>query len=570
MQITHPEKSPQLCPEMESHDTKYVSGFSTLLVATIQDAKDRISQIEYIFCSQLYPNIQQHSKSLQKLYLEARTAAENECKERQTELELQMKQESLEKERALDECKAEKSRLLARVAELEDKLSQKEKEVDEGMELHAKLLDIIEAKNTSLREKEESVKNHEEKIKFLVIKSEELERIIDELNKELQDKNEVVTKANESVKEFQMQIESREKLAQQVNWYESEVTKKDEQLSAYESDKQTLSSRINHLQHKCEELQESLRNVNAHSALVKQIEQKDSELTEEKQKRSDLLFAYKNLKSQQCYLLKKFGLTNEELLQMKAEKESDPSNNDQTRSRISEPVIVAEIKRRKPASNGVACELNKVKQETNNTESSDDEKISRPNQMLISKSSAGSEPATKHWITSKKAGSLAGEKRPASGWRETRSRQSPGGPDPHDDFLDTPFENIKGNLQKTMKDTVLGGPAVSLKDADSDGETQDMTGESQPKRQQLQIPRPDSKGFKYVEPVRKKDAREKLTGIECKQCKKFYDAVHADNREGDIQNLRCEHHDGVSRHRYRYAPPLTPDGFWNIGFDSEI
>jgi splicing factor 4 len=34
--------------------------------------------------------------------------------------------------------------------------------------------------------------------------------------------------------------------------------------------------------------------------------------------------------------------------------------------------------------------------------------------------------------------------------------------------------------------------------------------------------------------------------------------------------LRCEHHDGVSRHRYRYAPPLTPEGFWNIGFESEM
>ena len=385
MRTTHPEKAPQLCPEMESHDTKYVSGFSTLLVAMIQDAKDSISQIEYIFCSQLYPNFQQHSKSLQKLYLEARTAAENECKERQTEIELQMKQQSLEKEQALDECKAEKSKLLARVAELEDKLSRKEKEFDEGMELHAKLLDIIEAKNTSLREKEQLVKNHEEKIEFLVIKSEELERIIDERNKELQDKNEVVTKANESVKEFQMQIESTEtkianierilskseeeknqllvklenmeaslktelrrkvdeadegkqshvKLVQQVSWYDSEVKKKDEQLSAYESEKQTLLSRTNHLQDKCEELQESLRNVNAHSALVKQIEQKDSELTAEKQKRSDLFFAYKNLKSQQCYLLKKFGLTNAELLRMKAEKESDPSNNDETRSRIS-------------------------------------------------------------------------------------------------------------------------------------------------------------------------------------------------------------------------------------------
>uniref|UniRef100_J3MFT9 DNA endonuclease activator Ctp1 C-terminal domain-containing protein n=1 Tax=Oryza brachyantha TaxID=4533 RepID=J3MFT9_ORYBR len=82
------------------------------------------------------------------------------------------------------------------------------------------------------------------------------------------------------------------------------------------------------------------------------------------------------------------------------------------------------------------------------------------------------------------------------------------------------------------------------------------------------------KGFKYTEPVRKKADREDLKGVECKQCKKFYDAVLPDGRaNGDGANstsMRCEHQDGVSRHRYRYAPPLTPEGFWNIGFESEM
>ena len=72
--------------------------------------------------------------------------------------------------------------------------------------------------------------------------------------------------------------------------------------------------------------------------------------------------------------------------------------------------------------------------------------------------------------------------------------------------------------------------------------------------------------------MRKKADRENLKGVECKQCKKFYDAVlpggHANGDGAGSTSLRCEHHDGVSRHRYRYAPPLTPEGFWNIGFES--
>jgi splicing factor 4 len=116
----------------------------------------------------------------------------------------------------------------------------------------------------------------------------------------------------------------------------------------------------------------------------------------------------------------------------------------------------------------------------------------------------------------------------------------------------------------------------------SDDETQDISIATQslnnkpnmpPPKQQNRISiQPPKNEFKYREPVRKKADRENLKGVECKQCKKFYDAVLPDGRvNGDgpgSTSLRCEHH--VSRHRYRYAPPLTPEGFWNIGFESEM
>lgn len=160
---------------------------------------------------------------------------------------------------------------------------------------------------------------------------------------------------------------------------------------------------------------------------------------------------------------------------------------------------------------------------------------------------------------------LSGSKRPASIWRDTRSRQSPGGNDPHDDFLDTPIENIK----RVAGEEKYVPVAAAERDADSDDETQDMNPKPSPSRQRIQVAETSKKSFKHVESVRKKAERENLKGIECKQCKKFYDAVHPEN-EGNGKSLRCEHHEGVSRHRYKYAPPMTPEGFWNIGFESEM
>ncbi|QCE03836.1 hypothetical protein DEO72_LG8g1865 [Vigna unguiculata] len=41
----------------------HVDNLSTILVASIQDAKDRIAQIEYVFCSQLYPQLKSDATS---------------------------------------------------------------------------------------------------------------------------------------------------------------------------------------------------------------------------------------------------------------------------------------------------------------------------------------------------------------------------------------------------------------------------------------------------------------------------------------------------------------------------
>ncbi|KAK3223973.1 hypothetical protein Dsin_010998 [Dipteronia sinensis] len=144
------QNSPKLGCPVDNFDAKYISG-------------DRILQIEYIFCSQMYPNFQSKSKSLQKIYSEAKKAAEDVWKEKEKVLLLKVEQIQLEKRQALEEdwsLMLEKAKpatfqdgksspLLAilesqqlKFNELEQELMQKSKEVDEGMELQNKLLHL--------------------------------------------------------------------------------------------------------------------------------------------------------------------------------------------------------------------------------------------------------------------------------------------------------------------------------------------------------------------------------------------------------------------------------------------
>jgi hypothetical protein len=82
----------------------------------------------------------------------------------------------------------------------------------------------------------------------------------------------------------------------------------------------------------------------------------------------------------------------------------------------------------------------------------------------------------------------------------------------------------------------------------------------------------EAPAHKYNSVVRKQAEREKLHAFECVGCKKFYDAVLVKDGDAMAQNVNnaCQHHlDNAGRHRYQWAPPATPSGYWNIGFDTE-
>ncbi|CAM6129892.1 unnamed protein product [Calypogeia fissa] len=180
-------------------------------------------------------------------------------------------------------------------------------------------------------------------------------------------------------------------------------------------------------------------------------------------------------------------------------------------------------------------------------------------------------------------------------WRQTRHRTEPCDIDPHDSFLDTPRERILAQLEEDRKAQSIAVPRVSgvpiinklecrsveePREGHNGARKQDRPSASlrlvveaskngRPDRKEIKAPASKAPPVKFNEPVRKKRDREMLQATDCKQCKAFYDAVAAGDASGMLAN-KCEHQDAVSRHRFKYLPPPTPEGFWNIGFDDSV
>ena len=74
-------------------------GLGTTLVATIEEAKDRISQIEHIF----FPTFHLKSENLQTFFPEGKKAREDVCKEKENDLILPIERLQCEKQQALEE-----------------------------------------------------------------------------------------------------------------------------------------------------------------------------------------------------------------------------------------------------------------------------------------------------------------------------------------------------------------------------------------------------------------------------------------------------------------------------------
>lgn len=600
---------------MDVIEAKYISGLSAVMVATIQEAKDRISQIEYIFCSQLFPNFQSKSKAFEKVYSDARLAACDAWKEREKDLlsqieELKVENLGLVKEK--EKLSEENDKLVSmplRLKSLEDyiaylkrKWKSRSEEVGNSVELHSGLVQVLQVKGSDVLGQDEvkmllsEVKSLKEELSKKTLVTENLLKKVEHLS----------TEASESERKLSSCEEQKERLTTRLQVFEENVGRLEEMLRQKSDELEVLQGKLNltekemleckqKIVEKANALGEELGGMNMKvkdrsylaelETLRCQNEEKSVELAMEVKKKNEAISAFKKLKSQYNYLRKRFGLTTDSDLQQQSQLESESNQMGQhERPAISKckckPIFVCfscrfvvGIKLKQidfsyfTAPERKQPEADKVRTGTGSRINHEKESVT--NTLLRTPTTSISPITRSPGIRSDPSGAksvqLSGSKRPASIWRDTRSRQSPGGKDPHDDFLDTPIENIKRVSTEEKHFPV----AAAEKDADSDDETQDMNPKPSPSRQRIQVAETSRKSFKHVESVRKKAERENLKGIECKQCKKFYDAVHPEN-EGNGKSLRCEHHEGVSRHRYKYAPPMTPEGFWNIGFESEM
>lgn len=640
--------SQELAYHVDGTDTEYISGLSTLLAATIQETKESVSQIEYLFCKQLFPDFQ---SKLRKIYSEAKKAAEDEWKKKENDLMVQVKtlqsekrkvfeenqflkmenskvkkfpgppfmhandiEEELKKktievaekrelqqtlrefldskasmvydnEKRLKELEEENSLLREKthvqdleVEELRLKLRSKCRLIEEKEESNCELLQLVQSKVLLIEQKERELTDKDDKMNELFTKLHMLEKQIDDMQEELREKTKEVhtkkefqetllikmrTQASEILKTRQLledcEMENRiltdqlriqednckrqQQLIEQNDSNNSELMKTRHDVEELQKEKRLLLVKLKGLEEEVDKLQvvlrersnESTEGMELHGKLLQQIEGKNGEIMIEKQKRREVIDAYKKLKSQYNYLCSKSGLSQENMLGNTSTKVNRDPFHDQ--NILNSPDVGGK------SLNTPMADCETTNHNTNQQISKDNKEI-----RLIQGSSSGS-PLVAQPDSNKKTSLLSGTKRPIPHWRDMRPTKNRNGPDLHDDFLDTPLENIKEDLKKGAKEEEIHHlPGTVPKDMNfdsSDDETQDLS-VANPGLQ-----RPEKKSFKYVEPVRKKAERANLKGIECKQCKKFYDAVLPDGGvDNNKQNLRCEHHEGVSRHRY--------------------
>ncbi|GMY22370.1 protein gamma response 1 isoform X3 [Fagus crenata] len=266
----HLQNSPKQEHPVYIEDEEHVLGLGTKLVATIEEAKDRIFQIEHVFCSQIFPNFQLKSESLQKIYSQGKKAAEDAWKEKENELILQIERLQREKQQALEENQSlklemekpskeqeeKRNKLYAKLGcqqieiyELESELERKKKEVDEGMEFQNRLIQLIHEKASDIVNKGKQLKQYEKKTNEFHAKVNDLEKKVDELQDELRRKNEKVVEGKEL----------EQNLLKEIGRLNSKISD-DYQLSrANEKEKKLLTVTLEHFKDKAGSLREELQ-----------------------------------------------------------------------------------------------------------------------------------------------------------------------------------------------------------------------------------------------------------------------------------------------------------------------
>lgn len=264
---------PNLGHSAESSDEQFVSRVSTIMVATMQEAKDRISQMEHMFCGQLFPKIQLNSQSSDKIYCEARKAAEDSYKEKERNLLLQITKLQCQNKQVTDEnqlLKLEKSKYIDMEIqscnvrkELQEELNQKITEANEQREVHQNLQKFLESKLSLLDSYKKTTEELEEKNTTLLKKQKKLEVDTGDLQLELMKKS----------KEVDDMMELQNKLLQVNQSKSSSLLEKEIQLKEHEEKTNNLISKLKNKENKFNELLSGLRDKTEEVEKGKQLQE---------------------------------------------------------------------------------------------------------------------------------------------------------------------------------------------------------------------------------------------------------------------------------------------------------
>ena len=343
---------------VDAIEAKYISGLSAVMVATIQEAKDRISQIEYIFCSQLFPNFQSKSKALEKVYSDARLAASDAWKEKEKDLLSQieeLKVENLGLIKDKEKLSEENDKLISmplRLKSLEDYIAHlkrkwkiRSEEVGNSVELHTGLFQVLQLKGTDVLGQDEvkmllsEVKSLKEELSKKTLVTENLLKKVEHLS----------TEASESERKLSSCEDQKQRLTTRLQVFEENVGRLEEMVRQKTDELEVLQGKLNLTEKEMldckqkiadheivgkanasgEELGGMNMKVKDRSYLAEletlrcQNEEKSLVLAMEVKKKNEAISAFKKLKSQYNYLRKRFGLTTDSDQQSQLESESN-------------------------------------------------------------------------------------------------------------------------------------------------------------------------------------------------------------------------------------------------------
>ena len=129
--------------------------------------------------------------------------------------------------------------------------------------------------------------------------------------------------------------------------------------------------------------------------------------------------------------------------------------------------------------------------------------------------------------------------------------------------------NIKGDKEEKVESLSMTLPQSESRDIESMSRERDLPPRSYAKEaarrssSSIEKKKKDRTAFKCIEVVRNKEERSCLPGHVCIECDRYYAELE---RQGILLDAasRAEMLQRCSRHKAKWEPPATPEGYWDL------